>query len=287
MITIMKNFIVPIDFSRESFNGLELAILFSQYKSVNIQMVYVITSFTDYHPSTVNDEHKFANERFKKLIAAVEPRLGNDSKIRYIIKQGKVYREVVNQVNSYKNAVVSASTHGASGFEELFVGSNALKIMSATDKPVFTIRKSPIPAKIKTIILPIKLHPDTRQKVPIAAEVAKLYGAKVHVLAISSSKNKRDIQRLESYSKQSIGYLNSIKVEHVYHRVTGDHLPQLTINYAEAVEADLIVMMSSAINKWNVFLGSYAQQMLNKSKLPLLAIKPRPKQLPTGFRTLG
>jgi nucleotide-binding universal stress UspA family protein len=250
-------------------------------------MVYVITSFTDYHPSTVNDEHKFAEERFKKLVSAVEPRLGNDSKIRYIIKKGKVYREIVNQVNSYKDAVVSASTHGASGFEELFVGSNALKIMSATDKPVFTIRKSPVAKTIKNIILPIKLHPDTRQKVPIAAEVARLFGAKVHVLAISSSNNKRDLKRLESYSNQSIGYLKSRKVEYVHHSVVGDSLPQLTLNYAEAVDADLIVMMSSAINKWNVFLGSYAQQMLNKSKLPLLAIKPRPKQLPSGFRTLG
>src|SRR6056297_52500 len=211
----MKNFIVPMDFSMESYNGLDLAVLFSKMRQINIQMVYVLTTSTDYKPSTVKEEHEYAEEQFEEIMKKYEPKLGNDSKIRYIIKKGKIYREIVNQVNSYKDAVVSASTHGASGFEELFVGSNALKIMSATDKPVFTVRSSPVPSKIKTIILPIKLHPDTRQKVPIAAEVAKLYGAKVHVLAISSSKNKRDIQRLESYSKQSIGYLNSIKVEHV------------------------------------------------------------------------
>ncbi|MCF8227204.1 MAG: universal stress protein [Bacteroidales bacterium] len=283
----MKNFIVPIDFSPESLNGLELAILFSKKKKINIQMVYVITSLTDYHPSTINDEHKFAKNRFDKLLSQVQPQLENDSTIRYIIKKGKVYREIVSQVDSYKNSVVSASTHGASGFEELFVGSTAIKVMSATDKPVFTVRKSPVPKSIKNIILPIKLHPDTRQKVPFAAEIAKMFGATVHVVTVSTKQNKRDLERLKAYSNQSLGYLKNRKVECISRTVIGDSLPVLTLNYAEAVDADLIVMMSSAIDRWNVFLGSYAQQMLNRSKRPLLSIKPRPKQLPTGFRTLG
>ncbi len=283
----MKSFIIPIDFSRESIAGLDMAVLFSQKKEINIQMVYVITSITDYHPSSISDEHKFAEERFKKLISEYEPKLGKNSKLRYIIKKGKVYREIVSQVNSYKDAMVSASTHGASGFEELFVGSNALKIMSATSNPVLTVRKSPVPDKIQKVLLPIKLHPDTRQKVPTAVEIARLFEAEVHVLGISTTKNRRDLERLESYSKQTMGFLESRDVKVVHHMVTGDSLPTLTLNYAEAIDTDLIIMMSSAIDKWNVFFGSYAQQMLNRSKLPLLSIKPRPKQLPTGFNTFG
>jgi len=283
----MKNFIVPIDFSHESMHGLEMAVLFSQKIHVNIQMVYVMTTVSDYHPSTISEEHKFAEERFEKILKEVEPRLGNDSKIRYIIKKGKVYKEVVAQVNSYKDAVVSASTHGASGFEELFAGSNALKIMSVTDRPVMTINKGPVPKKIKKIVIPIKLHPDTRQKLPIAADLARMFGAEVHVVAISVKNNKRDLQRLQSYSNQAIGYLKHRKVAYEFHTVIGDSLPVLTLNYATAVNADLIIIMSSAIDKWNVFLGSYAQQMLNKSRLPLLCIKPRAKQLPTGFNTFG
>jgi nucleotide-binding universal stress UspA family protein len=283
----MKNFIIPIDFSEESINGLEMALLFSKVREINIQMVYVITSVSDYHPSTISDEQKFAESRFKKLIEEYGPRLGNNSKIRYIVKKGKVYREVVNQVNSYRNAVVAASTHGASGFEELFVGSNVMKIMSATEKPVFTIRKSPVPLKIKKIVLPIKLHSDTRQKVPITAEIAKMFDAEVHVVGVSTKNNKRDLKRIESYCHQSVGFLKSRKVQTVSHTVIGDSLPVLTLNYIAAVDADLVVIMASAIDKWNVFFGSYAQQMLNRSKTPLLCIKPREKQLPTGFRTFG
>lgn len=283
----MRNFIVPIDFSQESLTGLEMAILFSTKEQVNIQLVYVITTLTDYHPSTVSDEHKFAEERFQEIVKKYSPLLGHDSKLRYIIKKGKVYREIISQVNSYKNGFVSASTHGASGFEELFVGSNALKIMSSTSSPVFTIREGSVPKNIKNIVVPIKLHPDTRQKVPMAAEIAKIFGAKIHVVSVSAKNNKRDLERIESYSKQTIGFLKSQKISPTHKTVIGDSLPVLTLNYAEAVDADLIIMMSSAIDKWNVFLGSYAQQMLNRSRFPLLSIKPRTKQLPTGFSTYG
>jgi len=282
----MKNFIVPIDFSEESLSGLNMAVLFSQKTEVNIQMVNVITSTSDNLQSTKKESEKSIENKFKKLIEKYEPKLGNDSKIRYIIKTGKVYKEIVNQANSYKDAVVSTSTHGASGFEELFVGSNALKIMSATKNPVFAVRKT-APRKIKKIILPIKLLADTRQKFPIAADIAALFGAEVHVVVISTKNNKRDLKRLESYSNQCVGYLKYRKIEVVTSTVVGDSLTNLTLNYAKAVNADMIIIMSSAIDKWNVVLGSYAQQMLNKSHLPLLAVKPMPRQLPTGFSAYG
>jgi nucleotide-binding universal stress UspA family protein len=193
----MTNFIVPIDFSMDSLKGLEWAILFSKKKSVNIQMVYVLSNSSSFQPSVVELEQKYAEAHFARLIKEYTPRLGNNSKLRYIIKKGKVYREVVNQVNSYQNAVVSASTHGASGFEELFIGSNALKIMAATEQPVFTLR-TVVPQDIRKIVVPIKLHLDTRQKAPIVADIAELFGSELHVVSVSTQKNKRDLARLES-----------------------------------------------------------------------------------------
>ena len=283
----MKNFIVPIDFSIDSLKGLEWAILFSQKKTINIQMVYVLSNNYNFQPSVVEEEHKYAQSKFKNLIQEYQPKLGNNSTLRHIIKKGKVYREVVNQVNSYSNAVVSASTHGASGFEELFIGSNALKIIAATAQPVFTLRHSPVPNQVKKIVLPIKLHVDTRQKAPVAADLAELFGAEIHVLSISTTSNKRDLARLESYARQVINYLKARNIKHISKILVGDSLPGLTCNYAEAVNSEMIAMMSSSIDKWNVFLGSYAQQMLNKTTVPLLSITPKEKHMPSGFSTYG
>jgi nucleotide-binding universal stress UspA family protein len=282
----MTNFIVPIDFSVDSLKGLEWAILFSKMETVNIQMVYVLSNSSNFQPSVVELEQKYAVAHFKKLVKEHEPRLGHNSKLKYLIKKGKVYREIVNQVNSYENAIVSASTHGASGFEELFIGSNALKIMAATEQPVFTLRTE-VPEEIRKIVVPIKLHLDTRQKAPIVADIAELFGAELHVISISTQKNKRDLARLESYSNQVINYFNTRGLKSVNKTLVGESLPSLTCNYSEAVDADLIAIMSSAIDKWNVFLGSYAQQMVKSTPVPLLSITPKEKQIPAGFSTLG
>ena len=282
----MTNFIVPIDFSVDSLKGLDWAVLFSQKQSVNIQLVYVLSNSTNFQPSVVDQEHKYAQSHFEQMIKEYEPKLGNNSKIKFIIKKGKVYREVVNQANAFKNGVVSASTHGASGFEELFIGSNALKIIAATEQPVFTLRK-PVPKKISNIVLPIKLHRATRQKATIAGDVAELFGAELHVIAISTNKNKRDLERLESYAKQMESYFKARNLKSVMKTIVGDSLPSLTCNYAEAVNAELIVIMSSAVDKWNVFLGSYAQQMVNKASIPLLNITPQEKHISSGFSTFG
>jgi nucleotide-binding universal stress UspA family protein len=282
----MTNFIVPIDFSVDSLKGLEWATLFSQKKKINIQMVYVLTNSSNFQSSVIELEQKYAEAHFKKLVKEYSSTLGNQSKLTYIVKKGKVYRELVNQVNSFEDAVVSASTHGASGFEELFVGSNALKIMAATEQPVFTLRTT-IPDQIKKIVVPIKLHLDTRQKAPFVADVAELFGAELHVISISTRNNKRDLARLESYSKQVINYFRMRKLQIVDKTLVGESLPSLTCNYAEAVDADLITIMSSEIDKWNVFLGSYAQQMLKTATVPLLSITPREKQIPAGFSTYG
>jgi nucleotide-binding universal stress UspA family protein len=282
----MTNFIVPVDFSVDSLKGLDWAILFSQRHNVNIQLVYVLSNSTNFQPSVVDQEHKYAQAQFEKLIKECKPKLGNDSKIRFIIKKGKVYREVVNQANSYKNAVVSASTHGASGFEELFIGSNALKIIAATEQPVFTLRK-PVPKKISKIVLPVKLHRATRQKATIAADIAEIFGAELHLISVSTNKNKRDLVRLESYAKQMDNYFKARKLKSVTKTLVGDSLPSLTCNYAEAVEAELIIIMSSAVDKWNIFLGSYAQQMVTKASIPLLNITPQEKHISSGFSTFG
>jgi nucleotide-binding universal stress UspA family protein len=283
----MTNFIVPVDFSVDSLKGLEWALLFSQKQTITIQMVYVLTDSSNFQSSVAEQEHKYAQAEFKKLIKEYESRLGTNSKLKYIIKKGKVYREVVNQVNSFKNAVVSASTHGASGFEELFIGSNALKIMAATIQPVFTLRRTHVPNQIKRILLPIKLHRFTRQKATIAADLAALFGAELHVISVSTNKNKRDLERLESYAKQVVNYFNAKELKSVTKTLIGENLPSLTCNYAEAVDADLITIMSSSIDKWNVFLGSYAQQMVNKASVPLLSITPKEKQISSEFSSFG
>ncbi len=279
----MKNFIIPVDFSKDSLKGLDIAVLFSQKLHVNIQMVYVQKSSEDYHPGSLEEEHKFAENKFSEIIRNYEKKLGHDSKLRFIIKKGKIYKEIVNQAESYNESIIAASTHGASGFEDFFIGSNAFKIISATGKPVITIRKGNCPADIKKIVVPIKMNVDTRQKLPWAIEVAELFGAEIHLIAISTNQSKKDLARILAYQSQSAEFVKKRKIAVVTKQLSGENLSTLAINYATAVNADMMVIGTSRFTGINKSLGGYVQEILNNSPVPVLSITPGEKHIPVGF----
>ncbi len=285
----MKNIIVPVDFSEDSLKGLDLAILISKKLKVNIQMVFVQKKTADYYPGTVEkDGHKHAEKRFEQILEEYNGKLGNKSSLNYIIKKGKIYEEIVNQAQSFEDSIITATTHGASGFEELFIGSNAFRIISATDRPVITITKGDVPESFNKIVLPIDITVQTRQKLPMTFEVAKLFDSEVHVISVASSKGKKIQNRLKAYNKQVVEFLNSKKIKTVSDNVYGDNITDITLNYANSIKADLIsIMTEQETSLSNILLGSYAHQMLNNSYIPVMSITPKEMRFSNGFQTFG
>jgi nucleotide-binding universal stress UspA family protein len=286
---MIKNFIVPIDFSEDSLKGLELAVLFSKKTYSNIQMVYVQKKTAEHFPSRIREEYNQAKEKIEKIVLVNAEKLGNNSKLRYIIKKGpKVYEELVNQAESYKDSIITSSTHGASGFEEFFIGSNAFKIISATTRPVITIRKGKVPENIGKIILPIDTMVETRQKVVMTSEIAELFGAEVHVIEVSSTKNSKILKRLAAYSKQVTGYLRGRGLIVKTDSIVGNNVADLTVEYAQNVNADMIsIITEQGSSITNLILGNHAQQILNKSVIPVLNITPKEMHLKGTFSTQG
>jgi nucleotide-binding universal stress UspA family protein len=283
----MKNIIIPIDFSEDSQKGIELALLFTRKRYTNIQLVYVQKKSSDYNsPGHFEEENKWAEKKFKEIIAHFEPNMENESKLRYIIKSGKIYKEIVSQVESYKEAMVIASTHGASGFEEFFMGSNAFKIISATERPVLTTRTGMIPEDIKNIVMPLDVTIDTRQKVPITAELAELFGAEVHIITVSSSRGQRITNRLEACSRQAAGYFTAKKVPFRQKSLYGENIVDLTVVYADSVNADVITIMKEQSRNLT-FMGNLTHQLLNHATIPVLTLSNKETHIKTGFSTYG
>jgi nucleotide-binding universal stress UspA family protein len=77
--------------------------------------------------------------QFKKLISKYSKSLPA-SNISYTIREGKVYHQVSLEAKERDAMLVVAGTHGTSGFEEFWIGSNANKIVTLAPCPVITIR---------------------------------------------------------------------------------------------------------------------------------------------------
>jgi nucleotide-binding universal stress UspA family protein len=270
----MKNFIVPVDFSVESLNGLKMALLFSKKTRVNIQMIYVLPKAADFDQAAMEAEMHTAEDRFKKIILEFSPEVGNDSSLNYMVSRGRIYQEVVSQAESMPDSIISASTHGASGFQELFIGSNAFRIISSTDKPVITLRKNNCPETISRIVLPIDLSVDSRQKVPFTLELARLFGAEVHVVGIHTLRGLGNKRKIRSYISQVASYIEE-KVPCETNEVFGDNVVELVNNYAQAIKADLISITTERPSGISLIIGNTVHQILNKAEIPVLCLTPK------------
>ncbi|MBN2482066.1 MAG: universal stress protein [Bacteroidales bacterium] len=282
----MKNFVVPIDFSNESLNGLKMAILFSKKKAVDIQMIYVLVKSNESSRPKMENELEYAEENFNKILKEYTPLLGKDSRLEYIIKSGRIYQQVVEQASLKPDTVITASTHGASGFQEFFIGSNAYRIISATDSPVITLRKNECPATISKIVMPIDLSSDTRQKVPFTTEIAALFGAEIHVLGIYTSKSPYYSKKMKTYVSQVSGYVEG-RTNSVIHEVHGDNVSDLVVNYSAAIDANLISITTETTAGISLIIGNTAHQILNKSDCPVLCQTPKALRKAGTFVSMG
>jgi len=282
----MKNLIVPVDFSPESLNGLKMAVLFSQKQNVAIHLLYVLQKDNETEKQIFDEEKKNAEENFRKILDDFNPSLGKGSELKSLITKGRVYQEVVNLAQRLPDSLISTSTHGASGFQEFFIGSNAFRIISATEKPVITLRKNHCPAEIARIVLPIDLSRDSRQKVPYTTEIAKLFGAEIHVVGIQSSRGKQNINKIRSYVSQVAGYIEG-KVHCETNEVNGDNVPDLVVNYANTIKADLISITTEQSSGLSLIMGNTAHQILNKAEIPVLCLTPKHITKSGSFASMG
>ncbi len=271
----MKQIIVAIDFSKCSLHALEYAIQLANRINANILLVWVDNTRSDesVYQSPLDTSRKEINENFEEIIEKYSSSL-NKGEITYKIRKGKVHIELANQAKYSDAMLVVSGTHGVTGFEEFWIGSNAYRIVTYSPCPVITVRANyEFSNKIDKIILPIDSTLETRQKIPFSVKWAKIFNSEIHVLSLYSTSIKAVKSRVDNYSKQVVKFLEEEHVNYKLATLDAENITKSTINYANDVKADIIAIMTEQeTTTSNLFLGAYAQQMVNHSPIPVLSI---------------
>ena len=283
----MSRIVVAIDFSDCSINAFLHALSIAQHCESDLVLVWV--------EKTSAENSKYASkygvtiseikQAFDEMIAKYQPEL-LQGKITYAIRKGKIYKEVTAEAKDAKAMLTVVGTHGASGFEEFWIGSNANKIIAASGCPVITIRAGiNIKRPLTRIIFPIDSAEETRQKASFTAYLARKHDAEIFILKLYTSKLKAIRQNVDLYASQVVRYFMDEQVKNQVESVETDNISRATIDYATAVDANLIAIMTEQETKMaNIMLGPYAHQIVNHSPFPVLSIHARQtQQIGQGF----
>ncbi len=270
-----KVILTGIDFSECSINALEHAISIANKADADVCMVWVNRPVSGKEIYLVSQDQIVAEAitRFEGLIAKYQNQMGR-GKIYFKVRKGKIYREIVELADELDAFLVVIGTHGASGFEEFWMGSNAFRIVSAIQRPIISIRGGvDINRTIQKVVMPIDSTVESRQKTPMTALIAKYFDAEIHVLALLSSDVPEIVDTVREYIKQVEVYLKENEVRYIVKELKTNNLTTDTIQYALEVQANLIsIMDEQEIKPSNIWLGPFAQQMVHRSPIPVMSI---------------
>jgi len=171
--------------------------------------------------------------------------------------------------------MIIMGTHGVSGFEEFWLGSNSYRVVCQAPCPVLTIQYGFRKKDIKKIVLPVDAFRDTRQKVPFTTELAAMVGAEIHIVEVRSTNEAGIKKRLKKYADQVYDYVTKRNIITVRDSLYGSSISDLTIAYAVHVGAELIsIVTSQRGTPVNMRISTIAQEMVNRSPIPVLSIHP-------------
>ncbi|MCD6020056.1 MAG: hypothetical protein K0S53_3177 [Bacteroidetes bacterium] len=286
-----KKIIITTDFSDTSLLAIKHGAFLAQYTKGEIFLMHVITKhwekFNVFTPS-------ITLENIEKASIAVQAKLeqlAQDIKKEYnvsvttVVNSGNPTSEILKFAEEIKAGLIVMGTHGYSAWEDLTIGSNALKVLTKSPCPVLTMSEHATSQGYKKIILPIDTSAHTRHKVVATLELAKQFSSHVYAVGIladdeENRKNAMEVMlhQVETAAKHKGVPCTTELVENVTNRAVA------TVTYCEKMGGDLISIMTDQDAELSgFFLGPYALQVIHHSKVPVLSIKAEESENGAGW----
>jgi nucleotide-binding universal stress UspA family protein len=278
----VKNILTPTDFSETALLAIEHSAFMARLSKATLHLLHVIKisefTYTINNPAALgNDIQDIENFSLQKLNEIAE-----QLKVKYAINintsisKGNPAEEIEVAVNNYKIDMVIMGTHGASGFNEYFIGSNAHKTIKRCHCPVITVQVDSKKLGFHDIVLPVENTYHSLEKVNKTVDLAKLYAAKIHLLGVQHNQEETAIKQFDLMLENVEKVIKHAGLSYNKTIVNGDNLAEQTLKFAEKAGADLIVVLTDHESELNdSILGALAKQMVNHSKIPVMSIKPK------------
>lgn len=274
----VEKILIPIDFSETALVAVEHAAYIAQTFKAELLLLHVVErhweQFNIIQPEMAvpnpSEITQIIERKLEQVAAEVFKKYGVKSTA--ITSDGRIFSEIVSVSQEHNIDLIVMGTHGTKGFVEFFIGSNTYKVVTQSDCPVLSVQKSAANVGFKNIVLPIDDSAHSRQKVGHAITIAKTFGATIHIVGLHESGGDKQfllkIEQIEEYI-QKAGLKSTTKI------FKDTNQAKIAQEYAKAINADLIIIMTDQDeNISGRLLGSFAQQVVNHSLIPVISIPP-------------
>ncbi|MCB9360518.1 MAG: universal stress protein [Flavobacteriales bacterium] len=215
--------------------------------------------------------------REKLNVIARDAEEANGVTFNVIVRIGNIFEDIGDVASEIGAGFIVMGTHGAKGMQKI-MGSHALRVISHSKVP-FVVVQNQDPKQAETyddIVVPIDYSEVTKQKLTVAANIAKHFDSKIHLFYDLESDDflKKKLDRELSFAKN---YFLERKISYTLNQaeVKGQFKKQLVI-FAAKIDADLIAIVNTQEGALLPdFFGSEEQVVIaNEAEIPVIITNP-------------
>jgi nucleotide-binding universal stress UspA family protein len=270
-----KLIVVPWDFTIVAEHALEHAVKISRMVGNEVCLLHI-----------VDDKIKPAEEGEKKANLA---RVAEENSKKFNmpisthIEKGNIFNAISSFANDKDASLVVMGTHGMKGMQKL-TGSWALKVIVKSKVPFIVVQDPPRDQnRFHNIVFPVDFRGENKEKIKMAIFMGKYFESKVHMLKTATN-DKILAKKTAVNTGFAIKYLIQNNIEYEIHEVPKADIAQQTIDFAQKINADLILIVTTKnITFADYMVGATEQYIIaNSSKIPVCCVNPKATFAKTG-----
>ncbi|WBL22031.1 universal stress protein [Zunongwangia sp. HRR-M8] len=274
----MKKILVPTDFSEIAKNALKSAAKIATKFNADIYLLHMLDlplHLAD--PVLQNNENipealyfmKLAHQQFSKI---KHMDFLKNINIHEAVQFNYAFKGITEFAKNNECDLIVMGSHGSSGYKEMFIGSNAEKVVRESEIPVLVVKKEVSDFNIKKFVLATDADLDNKKTLLKAVHFAKLFETELHLLFVNTPNNftttKQAYADLEEFLEEI--KLNNIE-KHIYNDVS---IEKGILNFAEKFNADLIGIITHGRKGLSHFFnGSISEDLINHASRPVITFK--------------
>nr|WP_295922806.1 universal stress protein [uncultured Dyadobacter sp.] len=255
---VKHRILIPCDFSPLSLHALRFAAGLCRDRHCEL---VVLTVFDSGKAPAIPDGEIAVSRRLEDAIRE----LAITTPVRHIIRPGRFVNTVLEVIGAEEIGMVLLGTRGSRGWDGLFMGSHAEKIVRTSPVPVMSIREQAHAGGIRNVVVPVDLR---EEPAAMAACMMPLFGAiqaRWHLLHVITGRSAGDDE--VAASLREFGRKLGLDHFHVAVERASDEAEGI-LRYAGMMGADMIAICTHGErNPGQMFGHSVAADVVNHSRV--------------------
>lgn len=275
---VMKKILVPTDFTENAQNAFDLAFEVARDNKAKMYLLHVVEypigatidpiGVSIVQPTDTQLIDELTNNAREKLKTIEEKLVKDGMQVETSVDLGNAYLNIVDKVKDGDIDMVIMGSHGASGFKEFIIGSNAEKVVRHATCPVITIKQPLHINDVNSIVYASDFNDVSKDVIMNLKQLQRIFNAKIHFVRINTPNNfekDRVMRRLIENLIEKNEFLNCDYT--IYNDIYEE---DGLINFAEDIKADMIAMATHGrTGISHLISGSIAEDVVNHAKRPV------------------